>query len=156
MGVVEELLDPAVLDTFGMELEGEEVGVELIEEELEKESGEGLLDRAVLDFFATWLDLDSFGMRLECDGEEAGVWLVEPDSAVLDSFRVVLDVEGTVYGVELQFVNPGLISRLSAKHVSSHYLFSLKLTLKGHTISISMLHMGLKRGINCSQNKYHE
>jgi hypothetical protein len=36
-----------------MELEGEEVGVELIEAELEKETSEGLLDRAVLNFFVT-------------------------------------------------------------------------------------------------------
>jgi hypothetical protein len=65
----------------------------------------------VLDSFG--LDLDSFG-RLECDDEEVGVRLVEEellDSAVLDSFRVVLDVKGTVCGVEL-FVYPYPISRL--------------------------------------------
>jgi hypothetical protein len=114
----EGLLDLAVLDTFRVELEDEEVGVELIEEELEKETGEGLLDRTVLDFFVTRLDLDSFGMRLECDGEEVGVEVIEEelvietgegllDWVVLDSFGLDLDsfgmleCDGEEAGVEL-------------------------------------------------------
>ena len=66
---------------------------------------------------------------------------------------VGLDVKGTVCGMEL-FVNPYLISRLTAKHVSSRYLFSLILTFKILTISMSMLRVGLKRDID-NQSKYH-
>jgi hypothetical protein len=127
----------------GVDGKEEATEVESIGEGFEKETAEGLLDPAVL---------DPFGM----DGEEAGEVKKKTggllDSAVLDPFRMKLDVEGTGCGVEL-FVNPCFISRLTAKHISSRYI--LKLTLKGLTISISMWHMGLKRGINC-QNKYHE
>jgi hypothetical protein len=74
--------------------------------------------------------------EMEGDSEESGIQLIGEgfgestgrllDSVVLDfsGHGVGLDVEGTVCGVEL-FVNPYLISRLTAKHVSSRQVLSL-------------------------------